>query len=52
MTQVQNYLTLGDALLSIQEPGDAIKAFQQAIEVDKGKGDATLVFGEWARRAG
>jgi len=40
---VQNYLILGDALLSIQEPSDAIKAFQQAMEIDKGKGDPTLV---------
>lgn len=28
---VQNYLILGDALLSIQEPADAILAFQQAL---------------------
>jgi len=40
---VQNYLILGDALLSIQEPADAIKAFQQAMEIDKGKGDPALV---------
>merc|ERR1719174_3235572 len=40
---VQNYLILGDALLSIQEPSDAIKAFQQAMEIDKGKGDPALV---------
>jgi len=40
---VQNYLILGDALLSIQEPSDAIKAFQQAMEIDKGKGDPILV---------
>jgi tetratricopeptide repeat protein 21B len=40
---VQNYLILGDALLSIQEPSDAIKAFQQAMEIDKGKGDPSLV---------
>jgi len=40
---IQNYLILGDALLSIQEPTDAIKAFQQAMELDKGKGDPTLV---------
>merc|ERR1719258_436375 len=40
---VQNYLILGDALLAIQEPGDAIKAFQQALEIEKGKGDPTLV---------
>jgi len=40
---VQNYLTLGDALLAIQEPTDAIKAFQQAMEVDKSKGDPSLV---------
>jgi tetratricopeptide repeat protein 21B len=40
---VQNYLILGDALLSIQEPADAIKAFQQAMDIDKGKGDPTLV---------
>lgn len=40
---VQNYLTLGDALINIQEPGDAIKAFQQAIELDQGRQDATLV---------
>lgn len=40
---VQNYLILGDALLSIQEPADAIKAFQKAMEVDKGKGDPALV---------
>eukprot|EP00443_Scrippsiella_acuminata_P048484 CAMPEP_0115266888 /NCGR_PEP_ID=MMETSP0270-20121206/51703_1 /TAXON_ID=71861 /ORGANISM="Scrippsiella trochoidea, Strain CCMP3099" /LENGTH=1292 /DNA_ID=CAMNT_0002683005 /DNA_START=234 /DNA_END=4112 /DNA_ORIENTATION=- len=40
---VQNYLILGDALLSIQEPADAIKAFQQAMDIDKGKGDAALV---------
>lgn len=40
---VQNYLILGDALLAIQEPSDAIKAFQQAKDMDKGKGDPTLV---------
>eukprot|EP00406_Dinophysis_acuminata_P039023 CAMPEP_0179375406 /NCGR_PEP_ID=MMETSP0797-20121207/87788_1 /TAXON_ID=47934 /ORGANISM="Dinophysis acuminata, Strain DAEP01" /LENGTH=1226 /DNA_ID=CAMNT_0021091415 /DNA_START=14 /DNA_END=3695 /DNA_ORIENTATION=- len=40
---VQNYLILGDALLSIQEPADAIKAFQQAMDIDKGKGDPALV---------
>eukprot|EP00933_Yihiella_yeosuensis_P014694 TRINITY_DN13064_c0_g5_i1.p1 TRINITY_DN13064_c0_g5~~TRINITY_DN13064_c0_g5_i1.p1 ORF type:complete len:1194 (-),score=308.92 TRINITY_DN13064_c0_g5_i1:80-3229(-) len=40
---VSNYLTLGDALLSIQEPADAIKAFQQAIDIEKGKGDPALV---------
>eukprot|EP00928_Gymnodinium_smaydae_P093057 TRINITY_DN7707_c1_g1_i1.p1 TRINITY_DN7707_c1_g1~~TRINITY_DN7707_c1_g1_i1.p1 ORF type:complete len:1369 (+),score=395.70 TRINITY_DN7707_c1_g1_i1:73-4107(+) len=40
---VQNYLILGDALLSIQEPSDAIKAFQQAMEIDKGRGDPALV---------
>lgn len=40
---VQNYLILGDALLSIQEPSDAIKAFQQAMDIDKSKGDPTLV---------
>lgn len=40
---VQNYLILGDALLNIQEPADAIKAFQQAIDIDKGKGDPALV---------
>eukprot|EP00442_Polarella_glacialis_P051442 CAMPEP_0115123512 /NCGR_PEP_ID=MMETSP0227-20121206/47587_1 /TAXON_ID=89957 /ORGANISM="Polarella glacialis, Strain CCMP 1383" /LENGTH=1331 /DNA_ID=CAMNT_0002525899 /DNA_START=18 /DNA_END=4010 /DNA_ORIENTATION=- len=40
---VQNYLTLGDALLSIQEPEDGIKAFQQAMEIEKGKGDPALV---------
>eukprot|EP00929_Paragymnodinium_shiwhaense_P082600 TRINITY_DN4361_c0_g1_i1.p1 TRINITY_DN4361_c0_g1~~TRINITY_DN4361_c0_g1_i1.p1 ORF type:complete len:1382 (-),score=431.24 TRINITY_DN4361_c0_g1_i1:166-3750(-) len=40
---LQNYLILGDALLSIQEPADAIKAFQQAREEDKGKGDPALV---------
>mmetsp|Transcript_72654 Transcript_72654/g.187410 ORF Transcript_72654/g.187410 Transcript_72654/m.187410 type:complete len:1345 (-) Transcript_72654:48-4082(-) len=40
---VQNYLILGDALLSIQEPADAIKAFEQAMELDKGKGDPSLV---------
>merc|ERR1719310_247994 len=27
----------------IQEPSDAIKAFQQAMEIDKGKGDPVLV---------
>jgi len=40
---VQNYLILGDALLSIQEPADAIKAFEQAMEIDKSKGDPALV---------
>lgn len=40
---VQNYLILGDALLSIQEPADAIKAFQQAMEIDNGKGDTALI---------
>merc|ERR1719393_55306 len=40
---LQNYLILGDALLSIQEPSDAIKAFQQAMEIDKSKGDPTLM---------
>jgi tetratricopeptide repeat protein 21B len=40
---VQNYLILGEALLNIQEPADAIKAFQQAIDIDKGRGDAALV---------
>jgi tetratricopeptide repeat protein 21B len=40
---VQNYLILGDALLAIQEPADAIKAFEQAIAIDKGKGDPSLV---------
>jgi tetratricopeptide repeat protein 21B len=40
---VQNYLILGDALLAIQEPADAIKAFNQAMEIDKGKGDPHLV---------
>lgn len=40
---VQNYLFLGDALLAIQEPADAIKAFQQALEIEKGKGDPALV---------
>eukprot|EP00931_Biecheleriopsis_adriatica_P087453 TRINITY_DN61918_c0_g1_i1.p1 TRINITY_DN61918_c0_g1~~TRINITY_DN61918_c0_g1_i1.p1 ORF type:complete len:1362 (+),score=379.50 TRINITY_DN61918_c0_g1_i1:247-4086(+) len=40
---VQNYLTLGDALLSIQEPADAIKAFQQAMDIEKGRGDPGLV---------
>mmetsp|Transcript_60950 Transcript_60950/g.108295 ORF Transcript_60950/g.108295 Transcript_60950/m.108295 type:complete len:1353 (-) Transcript_60950:75-4133(-) len=40
---VQNYLILGDALLSIQEPDDAIKAFQEALDIEKGKGDPELV---------
>jgi len=40
---VQNYLILGDALLSIQEPADAIKAFEQALDSEKGKPDPTLV---------
>eukprot|EP00930_Biecheleria_cincta_P046675 TRINITY_DN32219_c0_g1_i1.p1 TRINITY_DN32219_c0_g1~~TRINITY_DN32219_c0_g1_i1.p1 ORF type:complete len:1347 (+),score=315.58 TRINITY_DN32219_c0_g1_i1:89-4129(+) len=40
---VPNYLTLGDALISIQEPADAIKAFQQAMDIEKGKGDPALV---------
>uniref|UniRef100_A0A7S2HRG3 Tetratricopeptide repeat protein 21B n=1 Tax=Zooxanthella nutricula TaxID=1333877 RepID=A0A7S2HRG3_9DINO len=40
---VQNYLILGDALVSIQEPADAIKAFNQAMEIDKGKGSPELV---------
>merc|ERR1711871_1491315 len=40
---VQNYLILGDALLAIQEPADAIKAFQQALDIEKGKGDPALV---------
>mmetsp|Transcript_68417 Transcript_68417/g.198374 ORF Transcript_68417/g.198374 Transcript_68417/m.198374 type:complete len:1349 (+) Transcript_68417:99-4145(+) len=40
---VQNYLILGDALLSIQEPADAIKSFYQALEIDRGKGDVSLV---------
>lgn len=39
---VQNYLILGDALLSIQEPADAILAFQQAMEIDSHK-DPSLV---------
>ena len=34
---VQNYLILGDALLSIQEPADAIIAFQQAMDIDSHK---------------
>jgi len=33
---VQNFLTLGDALLAIQEPDDAIKAFRQALDLEKG----------------
>lgn len=40
---VQNYLILGDALLSIQEPADAIKAFQQAMDLDNGRQDPALV---------
>eukprot|EP00927_Polykrikos_kofoidii_P039026 TRINITY_DN3346_c0_g1_i3.p1 TRINITY_DN3346_c0_g1~~TRINITY_DN3346_c0_g1_i3.p1 ORF type:complete len:1345 (+),score=240.06 TRINITY_DN3346_c0_g1_i3:136-4170(+) len=40
---IRNYLILGDALLSIQEPADAIKAFEQAMSLDKGKGDPALV---------
>jgi len=34
---------LGDALLAIQEPADAIVAFQEAAEIEKSKGDPVLV---------
>jgi len=40
---VQNYLILGDALLSIQEPADAIIAFQQAMELESFKVDPNLI---------
>jgi len=40
---VENHLILGDALLAIQEPADAIKAFQQAMDTDGGKKDHALV---------
>ncbi|CEL95321.1 unnamed protein product [Vitrella brassicaformis CCMP3155] len=36
-----NYLALGEALMAIQEPSDAITAFQQALE--KSPSDTTLI---------